>query len=45
MSDAVVKAAEVDTGSLERRYLDLKGNADPFLAWIERVSSRTSAES
>ncbi len=45
MSDAVVKAAEVDTGSLERRCLDLKGNADPFLAWIERVSSRTSAES
>jgi hypothetical protein len=38
MSDAVAKAADVDTESLERRYLDLKGKADPFLAWIERVS-------
>ena len=37
MSDALAKAAEVDTESLERRYLDLKGKADPFLAWIERV--------
>lgn len=38
MSDAVAKAADVDTGSLERRYLDLKGKAAPVLAWIERVS-------
>ena len=41
MSDALAKAAEVDTESLELRYLDLKGKADPFLAWIERVPLST----
>ncbi len=38
MSDAVAKAAGVETASLERRYLDLKGKSDLFLAWIERPS-------
>jgi adenylate cyclase len=37
MSDDIVEAAGVDTAGLERRYLDLKGKADPFPAWIERV--------
>jgi adenylate cyclase len=40
MSDAVATATGVDTSTLERRYLDLKGKAEPFLAWIERTETR-----
>jgi adenylate cyclase len=38
MSDAIVEAARLDTRSMERRELDLKGKAEPFPAWIESVS-------
>jgi adenylate cyclase len=37
MSDEIVEAAGVDTTLLKRRYLNLKGKADPFPAWIERI--------
>jgi class 3 adenylate cyclase len=37
MSDDIVAAAEVDTSGLDRRVLELKGKAEPFNAWIERV--------
>ncbi|HJU82385.1 MAG TPA: hypothetical protein VJ796_11660 [Acidimicrobiia bacterium] len=40
MSDAVATATGVDTSTLERRYLDLKGKAEPFLVWIERTENR-----
>lgn len=37
LSDDIVDAAGVDTTGLERRRLDLKGKAQPFPAWMERV--------
>ena len=38
MSDEIAFAADIDTDDLERRSLDLKGKADPFPAWIEKVT-------
>ena len=38
MSDAIVKAAQIDTLEMERRDLDLKGKTELFPAWIETVS-------
>jgi adenylate cyclase len=37
LSDEIVTAADVDTSSLERRHLDLKGKEETFDAWIEKV--------
>lgn len=37
MSNDIVAAARVDTTGLEHRTLDLKGKAEGFGAWIERV--------
>jgi adenylate cyclase len=39
LSEDVAEAAGVDTTSLERRVLDLKGKAERFPAWVERVPS------
>ena len=39
MSSEIAFAAGIDTDGLERRTLDLKGKADPFSAWIEKVRS------
>ena len=39
MSDAIASAAAIDTDDLERTTLDLKGKADPFPAWIEKVAT------
>lgn len=36
MSQDIVAAAEVDTASLERRVLDLRGKREPFTAWVEK---------
>lgn len=35
MSEAIAKAAAIDTGHMERRLLDLRGKAEPYPAWIE----------
>lgn len=37
MSDGIVRAAGVATDGLEHCLLDLKGKAEQFPAWIERV--------
>ncbi|MDX1467957.1 MAG: adenylate/guanylate cyclase domain-containing protein [Acidimicrobiia bacterium] len=37
LSDDIVQAAGVATSGLERRILELKGKAQPFPAWIEKV--------
>lgn len=39
LSDEIVAAAAIDTNGLERRSLDLKGKAEPFPAWVEKVSA------
>jgi len=38
LSDQIIRAAGVDTDQLERRFLDLKGKAEPFAAWIETAA-------
>jgi adenylate cyclase len=38
MSEAAATAAGVETTSLEHLTLDLKGKAEPFPAWIEKVA-------
>jgi adenylate cyclase len=40
LSADIVSAAGVDTAELERRVLDLKGKAEPFPAWVERIPVR-----
>ena len=37
LSDAIVSAAGVDTTNLERRSMELKGKAETFPAWVEKV--------
>lgn len=39
MSDAIATAAGVVTEHLEHRALELKGKAQPFGTWVERVGS------
>ena len=39
MSDDIAVAAHVNTESLERRMLTLKGKAEPFPAWIEKTTA------
>jgi hypothetical protein len=39
MSDEIVPAASIDVNGLERRSLDLKGKAEPFPAWVEKVAA------
>jgi len=34
LSDAIIRAAEVDTSDLKLRHLELKGKAEPFAAWV-----------
>lgn len=38
MSSAIAEAAGLDTGSLEKKQLDLKGKAEPFSVWMESVA-------
>lgn len=38
MSGAIVEAARVDTSSLDRKVLELKGKSEPFEIWIEEAS-------
>jgi adenylate cyclase len=38
ISDDIAKAAHLDTSTLERRLLDLKGKAEEFPVWVETVS-------
>ena len=42
LSDEIADAAGVDTADLERRVLDLKGKAEPFPAWVEKVPAPVS---
>ena len=44
ISDDIAKAAHLDTSTLERRLLDLKGKAEAFPAWVEAVSTQQSSE-
>jgi hypothetical protein len=37
ISEAIAEAAGIDTDRFEHRALELKGKAEPFGAWIERV--------
>lgn len=39
LSEEIAAAARLDTAGFERRVLDLKGKAEPFPAWVERVPS------
>lgn len=40
LSEDIVTSAAIETAGLERRVLDLKGKADPFPAWVERIPAR-----
>lgn len=39
LSDQIVAAAGIDTATMERRSLELKGKVEPFPAWVEHVPS------
>lgn len=40
LSESIVTATGIDTSSLERRSLQLKGKADPFEAWVWTTGAR-----
>lgn len=44
ISDDIAKAAHLDTSTLERRLLDLKGKAEALPAWIETISKQQNSE-
>ena len=44
ISNDIAKAAHLDTSTLERRLLDLKGKAEALPAWIETISKQQSSE-